>query len=216
MTMGGEKTGRSLYLYSENPVYDASPSIWLERGSPQDIQTPLEKVFGTPPKIPKIPFQEVFGCARIVKASKDCNKHSQAFHVGVSTVCKNLRIALDSGWFFVGLHPSHPKATKVCVGHKIFQKATPGKKNTSVFLQKKIMRVKKNSSPNPTLGYLDMSFTLLLCEAWFQILAGESHVADLAAAPGCRDPQGGRMDEWWVMSGYTISPWKTSTRYMRA
>ena len=93
----------------------------------------LRRYLDPPPKMPKIPFQEVFGCARIVKASKDCNKHSQAFHVGVSTVCKNLRIALDSGWFFVGLHPSHPKATKVCVGHKIFQNATAKKKKQFVF-----------------------------------------------------------------------------------
>ena len=35
--------------------------------------------------------------------------------------------------------------------------------------------------------FLRHVFLQISCEAWFQILAGESHVADLAAAPG-RDP----------------------------
>ena len=103
-----------------------------------------------------------------------------------------------ANFLLVFIHPIQ-RLPKSVLDTKFSQNATPGKKNKYqfVFAKKNIMRVKKISSPNPSLGYLDsdMSFPLLLCEAWFQILAGESHVADLAAAPGCRDPQGGRVDE---------------------
>ena len=203
MTMGGEKTGRSLYLYSENPVYDASPSIWLERGSPQDIQTPLEKVFGTPPKMPKIPFQEVFGCARIVKASKDCNKHSQAFHVGVSTVHSVQEFTNCPGFRLIFCWSSSipSKGYQSLCWTQHFPKRDSWEKNTRLFLQKKNHESKKNQFTQSNPWLLRHVFPVVVCEAWFQILAGESHVADLAAAPGCRDPQGGSRgwgmsDEW--------------------
>lgn len=114
------------YIFTLRIVYDASPSIWLERGSPQDIQTPLEKV-----------FQEVFGCARIVKASKDCNKHSQAFHVGVSTVCKNLRI-IPGFWLIFCWSSSIPsKGYQSLCWTQNCPKRDSRKKNMFVFAKKK-------------------------------------------------------------------------------
>lgn len=111
----------------------------------------------------------------------------------------------ESSW--VCLQQFHPKA----VQHSLNQMQLLEKTTTSFSLQKTSLEKKKLFTQSiPWL--LRHVFLLVVCEAWFQILAGESHVADLAAAPGCREAQGSHflwMSDEWVYD----SPGKNSTIY---
>ena len=170
MTIGGDSPPRSLYLYSENPVYYASPSIWPERGSPQDIQTPLEKVFGTPQNAKHTFSGGIWMC-------KDCQNFKRlqqtfsgfpcwSFHsVQEFTTCpgfrlifcfsrpqKNFTVCQPLADYQLNQHRLvfiHPiqRLPKSVLDTKFSKTRLPEKKKTVCFCKRKIMRVKKTVHP---------------------------------------------------------------------
>ena len=187
MTMGGEKTGRSrsLYLYSENRIWCFTFHLAGK---------------GITPRHPNTSWEGISGGIWMCKDCQSFKRLQQAFSGFPCWSFHSVQEFTNYPWILadfllVFIHPIQ-RLPKSVLDTKLSKTRLPEKK-TCLFLPKKNHEKEKQfTQSNPWL--LRHVFPVVVCEAWFQILAGESHVADLAAAPGCRDPQGG--SRGWVMS----------------